>query len=46
MSITPYDISRGGRFDSYGQSLLYTANQKEISLLQVYDEHSKYYNVL
>ncbi|MDW4112010.1 RES family NAD+ phosphorylase [Staphylococcus saprophyticus] len=45
MSITPYDISRGGRFDSYGQSLLYTANQKEISLLEVYDEHSKYYHV-
>lgn len=45
MSITPYDISRGGRFDSYGQSLLYTADQKEVSLLEVYDEHSKYYHV-
>lgn len=45
MSITPYDVSRGGRFDSYGQSLLYTANLKEVSLLEVSDENAKYYHV-
>lgn len=41
----PYGISQGGRFDQYGNSVLYTTNSLEISMLETYSQSNshKYY---
>ena len=41
----PYDVSNGGRFDSYGISILYTAQTKEVSLLESYTDEANYYHI-
>lgn len=49
MGIVPYDISKGGRFDSYGNQLLYTAENEKIALLEVYDYNDNdinYYHII
>lgn len=42
----PYDVSEGGRFDQYGDSVLYTTDSLEISMLETFsssDTHKHYY---
>lgn len=41
----PYGISQGGRFDQYGNSVLYITNSLEISMLETYSQSNshKYY---